>query len=492
MTTTILDCYTDEPAGLGVPPYLGTYPRYIYGQIKADTKEDPYYITIDDLRLLKKYDSVIPTVNEKQKTKIDVYNLTKNHKNITKIIERTTHLIVILGVHVPGKYLSAIPGTLKEILPMLEGLKCKITLTGPAATDYGTQLEGGKRAEKVDLSLFSEVVPNIVSSYNVIARSAVLGAGIISQIPDTRLVEIETGRGCVRDKGCSYCTEPLKHDVEFRSQKDIVAEVAELSKMGIEHFRLGKQSCFYSYKNGKKEEIEKLLKPISALNPKTLHIDNANPQMVDIEKTKLIVKYCTPGNIAAFGVESFDPKVQKANNLNCDNDTVYKAVKIVNEIGGKRSENGMHHFLPGLNILFGLNKESKKSHEYNMEYLTRFLDEDLLLRRINVRKVMPLPGTKLHHDVGNKYLKKNKKFYWKWRNDIRQNIDYPMLKKLTPIGTIMKDVVAEVHDGGNTFGRQIGTYPLIVGVKQRLELKKSYNLKIVGHMLRSITGEVIE
>ncbi len=28
---TILDCYTDEPAGLGVPPYLGTYPRYLAG-----------------------------------------------------------------------------------------------------------------------------------------------------------------------------------------------------------------------------------------------------------------------------------------------------------------------------------------------------------------------------------------------------------------------------------------------------------------------------
>ncbi|MBI2107853.1 hypothetical protein HYT54_01895, partial [Candidatus Woesearchaeota archaeon] len=46
MVTTILDCYTDEAAGLGVPPYLGTYPRYIAGYLN----EEVNYITMDDLR----------------------------------------------------------------------------------------------------------------------------------------------------------------------------------------------------------------------------------------------------------------------------------------------------------------------------------------------------------------------------------------------------------------------------------------------------------
>ena len=50
MKYTILDCYTDEASGLGVPPYLGTYPRYIYGQLKTEWHEVSY-ITIDDLRL---------------------------------------------------------------------------------------------------------------------------------------------------------------------------------------------------------------------------------------------------------------------------------------------------------------------------------------------------------------------------------------------------------------------------------------------------------
>jgi len=47
MNYTILDCYTDEAAGLGVPPYLGTYPRYIAGYLN----EEVNYLTIDDLRL---------------------------------------------------------------------------------------------------------------------------------------------------------------------------------------------------------------------------------------------------------------------------------------------------------------------------------------------------------------------------------------------------------------------------------------------------------
>ena len=50
MKYTILDCYTDEPAGLGVPPYLGTYPRYVAGYLN----EDITYLTIDDLRLFIK------------------------------------------------------------------------------------------------------------------------------------------------------------------------------------------------------------------------------------------------------------------------------------------------------------------------------------------------------------------------------------------------------------------------------------------------------
>ncbi|MFP3280759.1 MAG: radical SAM protein, partial [Vulcanisaeta sp.] len=47
----ILDGYTDEPAGLGVPPYLDVYPRYIAGAIWGANKSvDVRYFTIDQVR----------------------------------------------------------------------------------------------------------------------------------------------------------------------------------------------------------------------------------------------------------------------------------------------------------------------------------------------------------------------------------------------------------------------------------------------------------
>ncbi|MEK6949434.1 MAG: hypothetical protein AABX34_04380 [Nanoarchaeota archaeon] len=65
-----------------------------------------------------------------------------------------------------------------------------------------------------------------------------------------------------------------------------------------------------------------------------------------------------------------------------------------------------------------------------------------------------------------------------------------MLQRIAPSGTVIKGCYAEVYDGNTTFCRQFGTYPLIVGVKGRLELKKFYDLEVTGHMLRSLTGKV--
>jgi len=137
-----------------------------------------------------------------------------------------------------------------------------------------------------------------------------------------------------------------------------------------------------------------------------------------------------------------------------------------------------------------LKGESKKTHDANMFWLNKILDSGLLLRRINIRQVSIFEGTGLYGSVGNKFLRKNKKYYWKWRNSIRQNIDLPLLKRLVPVGAVLRNVRAEIYDGNTTFCRQIGTYPLIVGVKKRLELSKFYDLKIIGHMLRSVVAVV--
>jgi radical SAM superfamily enzyme with C-terminal helix-hairpin-helix motif len=169
-----------------------------------------------------------------------------------------------------------------------------------------------------------------------------------------------------------------------------------------------------------------------------------------------------------------------------------KAIEIINKHGNERGDNGLHKFLPGINIIFGLCSESKQTHKENMIALNKVVDNNLLLRRINIRQVAVLPNTMLEKKCGNKFLKKNKKYYWKWRNDIRQNIDYPLLQKLVPVGTILTDVYTEMYDGKTTFCRQIGTYPLVIGIKGRLPLNEKISVKVVSHMLRSIVAEKVD
>jgi len=483
MQYCIIDCYTDEPSGLGVPPYLGTYPRYIAGALK-----NSYYITIDDLRFWK-YKKKIKRTRLNEKTDIKTYNLTVNYQNIEKILKKST-LIIVLGVQTPGKYLSAVPGTLHEICDLLRDVKSKKVLTGPAA-GLGTQKLGGKKIERLKKDFFDLVDENFldINDYNKIKEYSVNGAYIIKQVPHIRVIEIETGRGC--NGKCSFCVESLKK-IEFRDVKDIIKEVKAFYDMGCRYFRLGKQPCFFSYKNY--EEIEKLLKALNDMDLKMLHIDNANPNRVITEEgvkiTKAIVKYCTSGNVAAFGMESFDEVVIRKNNLNTSPETLYRAVQTLNKYGRTR-ENGIPKFLPGINIVLGLIGETKETLEINYQGLKRFLDENLLLRRINIRKVVPFPNTKIF-EKGLKTLKKNNRFYYSWREKIRENIDKKKKKKVIPENTVLKNVYTEIYDGKTTFGRQFGTYPIVVGIKKRLELQNFYDIRVVDHGRRSVTGVVRE
>ena len=485
MHYTILDCYTDEASGLGVPPYLGTYPRYWYGKLKKEG-HTVSYLTIDDLRLWKKYNNKKREPKESEKTNILIYNLTKN--SAEAILQRTDVLLVNLGVHVPGKYLTALPGTLREVVPLIKDLPMKKILTGPVV--FGTQLEGGKFFEQIDLSIFDDVqrCDFLFEEVNTLAEKS---AAILEQIPDKRVIEIETGRGCNVGK-CSFCTEPIKSSFINRQKEAVVKEVEAFYRQGARYFRLGKQADFYA-----SDRPIELLKEIREHCPdiEVLHIDNVNPNSVvkpgGEEITKAIVEYCTEGNVAAFGVESFDPAVVKANLLNTMPAIAMKAIRIINQYGAERGKSGLPKFLPGINIIFGLLGETKETHTLNRAAFQQILDERLLLRRINIRQVAVLPNTYLEQHGGVKFLRKNKKYYWKWRNEIRQQVDFPLLQRLVPKGTILTDVFTEMYDGKTTFCRQTGTYPLVIGVHGRLPLQQKIAIRVTNHMLRSIVGEMV-
>jgi radical SAM superfamily enzyme with C-terminal helix-hairpin-helix motif len=484
----ILDAYTDEPAGLGVPPFLGVWPRYAAGRYR----DEPHYLTIDDLRLLARG----PRFDEKRidprtgKTKAELRNRTRPVEEVRKILDGSDTLIVVMGVQTPGKYLSAVPGTLAEVRRLLRPLRIHRVLTGPAAAG-GTQLRGGARAETPVARDFDEVREPPCLGYEDLQPWALKGAAILRQIPERRIVEVETGRGCPRRPGCSFCTEPLKNDLAWRTPEQVLEEVETLVGLGVRHVRLGKQSCIFSYRGGSPESLESLLAPLAKLDLDVLHVDNANPAMVSEERCRVLVEHLTPGSTAALGVETFDPEVTRRNNLNATPEAALEAVRTLDRIGGDRGENGCPRLLPGINLLLGLEGETPETLERNLAALRAIRDEGLLVRRINVRQVVPFPGTALAESLDPRTVRKNRKLYARWIERVRDEIDTPMLRRCFPVGTVLRDAYAETHEGDVTFLRQLGSYPIVIGVRERLPLGERFDVRVTDHLRRSVTGEVV-
>ncbi|HDZ35869.1 MAG TPA: radical SAM protein [Thermococcus sp.] len=441
-------------------------------------------------------------------------------------------IIYVGGLHTPGKYLSAVPSQVEEVARFLRPFRGVKILGGPAF--MGSAHQGGVKVTSRELLLAQSVFDHIVygdleaflhdylvnpadadpfrfRTYAELRNYAIIGAEVVKQFPDYPdfvIVEIETQRGCPKAAGmggCSFCTEPIRYrTVEDRPVEDVIAEVKALYELGVRHFRVGRQSCIFSYMakpNGRvpvpnPDAIERLFAGIRSVAPevKTLHVDNANPAVIanypeeSVMIAKALIKYGTPGNVVAFGLESVDPKVAKLNNLNATAEETYEAVRILNEVGARRGYNGMPWLLPGINLLFGLPGETKKSYEMTFQFLKRLLDDGLMVRRINIRQVVVFPGTPLWHMRDKVKTEKHKKLIQHYKYKIRHEIDLPMLRRVVPVGTVLRDVRAEVIENGLTYGRQIGSYPLIVGIPKEVELDRFYDVLIVGHGYRSITG----
>lgn len=490
--TVILDGYVDEPTCLGVPPYLAPYPRYVAGALPGEV----LYYTIDQLR---------------------------KDASILGVMDKSDLVVTIAGVTVPGKYLGGTPATLPELERYMAQVKAVKILGGPISM-FGPGTEGGMMAHRMKKSPVFDIVATgdveaVVSGYvdegtavdptlrrtsAEIAEWAVKGAHIVRMHPDFpyTMLEMETYRGCFRGT-CSFCTERFYGRPDFRRIEDIVKEVSALYSFGIRHFRLGRQPDLLTYQSKGEgefpepnaEAIEKLYKSIREAAPglKVLHLDNVNPGTIhhypeaSREALKAVVKYHTSGDVAAFGMESADPQVIKLNDLKAMPEEVLEAIRIVNEVGGARGASGLPELLPGLNFVHGLIGETKNTFRLNYDFLKQLLAEGLLVRRINIRQVMPFEGTCMG-EVGDRIANKHKGVFHAYKEKIRKDIDAEMLKLVAPEGTVLTDVRMELRESGLTFGRQIATYPILAGVPTDLTLGKLYNVKVVGHGYRSITA----
>jgi radical SAM superfamily enzyme with C-terminal helix-hairpin-helix motif len=485
----IIDGYVDEPACFGVPPYISPYIRTIAG-VLIEHGFTPQYTTIDQLR----------------KDPLRFRGFTG-----AKIV------VMISGVTVPGKYLGGTPATLTEIQQIGRQIRGPTTLIG-GPIGFGYSPQGGKKAVKQAISGFDHLLtgspaealdsfistgnPEGIPDYHRSDRWAVEGSGIIKSHPSYPHVmcELETARGCSRvaSGGCSFCTEPFYGQPRYRSIDGIVSEVAALYRHGARYFRLGRQPDLLAYGSGRGEFpaprpdlLERLFFGIRNAAPdlKTLHIDNVNPGTIfrheekSREALQSIIRYHTAGDVAAFGMETADPDVIAANNLKAGPEEVMRAIEVVNEEGGKRRD-CIPELLPGLNFISGLAGETQATYDLNEQFLSNILSRGLLVRRINIRQLMPFEGTQAYDaNTLGKYESRFRQF----KEFVRSRIDLPMLRLVFPQGTILSEVIIE-QPGQISFGRQMGSYPILVGVPMMVEAGSVIDVIVVDWGSRSLTG----
>ena len=507
LDVTIVDGYVDEPAHFGVPPYISTYPRYAAGaMVDAGIPEARItYHTIDELR---------------------------EDTQLWRDIEEADLMVYVGGMTVPGKYVGGTPAEPDEVRKLAWTANGTSIIGGPVRFGVGEANEGASETARDDLDFDFLAMADVEAAvYDLVesglegfndryrdieeeTRWARAGAFVVEQHPnhpEYLICEMETSRGC--PYRCSFCTEPMYGNPDFRPPESVVDEVDALSDRGVAHFRLGRQADILAYGGDGEapnpDALRRLYGGIRAVAPdlETLHLDNMNPITVvnwpkkAREGIRIIAEHNTAGDTAAFGLESADPEVMSDNNLNVTADECFEAVKIVNEVAGFRpggdrdsaptfggdAARRLPKLLPGINLVHGLKGERRETFEHNKNFLQRVYDEGLMLRRVNIRQVMAFEGTDMA-ETGADIAKDHKQLFKQYKKEVRETIDNPMLQRVAPPGTVLPDVHLEYHQGGKTFGRQLGTYPLLVGLPGERELGRTIDVAITDHGYRSVTG----
>ena len=472
ITVLLVDGYIDDPAALGVPPYISPIIRAIAGAALDAGADRVEYVTIDMIRRGAK-------------------------------LPQADVSVVMSGNTVPGKYLRSMPMSMKELEALFPKLSGWRLIGGSAAdADIAGRFDFVIRKD-LAASLYDGMCGKEVGErYRTLdewKRWMLLGADIVKQhqdFPQPLIAEVESYRGCHRwsTGGCSYCIEPLKGRPLMRSPSDIIAEAERLRDLGVRNLRVGGQTCIVSYGSEDDspvprpdpEAVSDLFEGLGALGFDVLHVDNANAAVISTypEESERVLETlahrCTDGNVLALGMETADPRVVIENNLNSTSEQVLDAVRAINRIGGGRGPNGLPRLLPGINIVCGLDGETADTYRMDMDLLRAVRDEGLMVRRINIRQVLP---------VRREFkVRVDQRRFKRFKEEVRSDIDRVMLERVAPYGTVLRNVYMEIHDGNTTFGRQIGSYPLLVGIPYKVDLDTFHDVFITDWGYRSITG----
>jgi radical SAM superfamily enzyme with C-terminal helix-hairpin-helix motif len=463
---------------------VSPYPRYIYGALAdAGVPESSLeYLTIDALR--------------------------DRDYHLDKVYDMA---FVIGGAVVPGKYMGSRIGSAAEIRKIAEhndrqhfaigGLISRVLRADRNVTPVNNDIE--KFAHQ-----YARNAPvDAPRSTAEIARWAVAGAAVVRlhpRFPDI-ICEVETSRGCPRESHCTFCSEGLYATVEFRETEDIIAEVDALINAGVSRFRLGRQADILQYQsdctsfqNGfPVPRVAPIVELLSHLRERrkrglitVLNIDNANPGTIArfpdhtsriLEALALTV---TPGDTIALGVESFYDEVIRKNNLKATADEAIRAVEIINEIGGTRVDS-IPVILPGINLIHGLSGETMKTFEINYRRLMEILQKGLLVKRINIRQLLPFPGTPIYGRKISIPERVENRFRY-YRDRIRADIENPMLRAIYPLGTILRSSQVLETSAGYSYSKQIASYSITAKLPLLLQKMSFIDAVVVGHRERSV------
>ena len=498
----VIDGYEDEPAAFGVPPYVGFHIRYICGVLEQ--AGIPYeYRTIDSHRL----------------NPADLNN--------------RLGVVILAGAIVPGKYLRGTPISHRETKEVISNTPGETPILCGGWAIRGWRHQGWNPLRR---NLFLAVQDTDATLHHFLTNNewkhrrrdaeqwttwAHAGASsqAVSSNPDIHgplTYEVEVYQGCVRYKrGCKFCIEPKKGVPIWRSPEDIIQEVKIAHDMGVEHVRLGGMTDTYTYMAEGVVEMEYPRpnpEPIARLlhglrddeRLQILHTDNANPSIIAEhleeaeEITKTLVETLSDGAVLSFGLESADPTVHEANWLNCDSNQLKSAIALINRYGREKGERGLPKLLPGLNFIAGLNGETSATYDLNLSLLRELKSAGHMIRRVNIRQV-----------EGEGFQEIDDGDFRSFKTTVREEFDGPLLEEMMPLGTILNRVWWEAHEGrtrlprhlepearsvevhgkaGITFGRQIGAYPILIGMNYLAPLESYSDIMVTGHGARSITG----
>ena len=496
----IIDCYTVEPAGLGFPPYISTYARYAYGcfyKLGFEVR----YATIDDFR----HDENVASSHDLPEghTNPYIYSLTCNSGKVFDLLREATWVVIIAGDTVPSKHIQAVSASFEELRKLISCARGRCILYGPLS--FAAREKTHPLHDELISSHTHTITPDDYLQgsaqpvdYNRLQNQLGDFRELFAQIPWQVVAEIELYRGCTRARLCSFCFEPVKNDqVVFRDVNDVIKEITALYSAGVRRFRLGQQACFFSYQGKSPQLIERLLAGIREACPDIdmLHIDNVDPlaaaSSAGRQIARLVCEYCTPGNCAPMGIESFDSKVISINNLTCTPKVLLRAMSNVEEYGSQRASNGLCMFLPGLNLIYGLAGESPKTHEENLRWLEKIYSEGHLAGRTNIRQAAVYQGTPLvsimkeHPAASVEELESRK-------SDIANIYDMPMKKRVFPRDLTIKKQHAFYRDAQGTWFRAYGSYPIMTIVEnENYPLFEEHDLVVTGHASRNIYGRVV-